>query len=128
MEASFQSSIFLVWKICKKPSNNIVNINIAVAELKNTDLRWSKRDGPLWAVLIFKPLPDEAPIWREEGQDDVWITNKIRKNVEKRIRVLKQQQSNIQTQANNLNNIDVVRLNLLRQIHPFILECQKRFN
>ncbi len=34
--------------------NNIVTIDIAVAELKNTDLRGSKRDGSLWAVNIKK--------------------------------------------------------------------------
>ncbi len=52
VEASFESSVLCVWKIYKKLSNNIVNINIAVVELKNTDFRWSKRDGPLWAVHI----------------------------------------------------------------------------
>ena len=36
VEASFKSYE------CEK-SNNIVNINIAVAELKNTDFRWSKK-------------------------------------------------------------------------------------
>jgi hypothetical protein len=41
-------------KSVKKLSNNIVNINIAVVELKNTDFRWSKRGGPLWAVHIKK--------------------------------------------------------------------------
>jgi hypothetical protein len=45
--------------------------------------------------------------------------------VEKRIRVLEQHQSNSQTQAKDLINIDFVRLNLLSQIHPFITECQK---
>jgi hypothetical protein len=30
---------------------------------------------------VEETLPDEEPIRREEGQDDVWITNKIRKNV-----------------------------------------------
>ncbi len=70
-------------------------------------------------------LPNEEPIRREKGQDDVWITSEIRKNVEKRLHVLEQQQANGQTQANNLNHIDLVRLNLLSQIHPFITECQK---
>ncbi len=74
---------------------------------------------------VGETLPDEEPIRREEGQDDVWITNKIIKNVEKCIRVLEQQQLNSQTPAKDLINIDVVRLNLLSQIHPFILECQK---
>jgi hypothetical protein len=72
-------------------------------------------------------LPEEEgePINQEEGQDDVWITNKIRKNVEKCIPVLEKKQSNSQTQAKDLINIDVVRLNLLSMIHPFITECQK---
>ncbi len=35
-------------------NNYCKNINIVVVELKNTDFRWSKRDGPLWAVHIFK--------------------------------------------------------------------------
>jgi hypothetical protein len=50
VEASFKSSVLCVWKIC----NDIFKINIVVAELKNTDFRWSKRDGPLWAVPILK--------------------------------------------------------------------------
>ncbi len=44
-------------------------------------------------------LPEEEqeePISQKEGQDDVWITNKIRKNVEKCNWVLEQQQSNSQ--------------------------------
>jgi hypothetical protein len=49
VEASFKSYE------CEK-SNNIVNINIAVAELKNTDFRWSKRDGTLWPVHIRKKI------------------------------------------------------------------------
>ncbi len=38
-------------------------------------------------------LPDEEePIRREEGQDDIWINSKLRKSVQKRIRVLEQQE------------------------------------
>jgi hypothetical protein len=71
-------------------------------------------------------LPDEEePIRREEGQDDIWINSKIRKGVQKCILVLEQQQADGQTQAKNLINIHVVRLNLLSQIHHFIMECQK---
>ena len=34
-------------------------------------------------------LPDEEePIRREEGQDDIWINSKLRKSIQKRIRVL----------------------------------------
>jgi hypothetical protein len=68
---------------------------------------------------------DEELIRREEGQDDVWATSKFRKNVEKCIKVLEQQQTNGQTNTNNLIYIDLVRLNLLSQNHPFIRECQK---
>ena len=74
-------------------------------------------------------LPDEEPVRREpsrggEPQGDQWITSKLRKNVGKRIRVLEQQQIESQTQAKNLINIDLVRLNLLSQINPFITECR----
>jgi hypothetical protein len=42
VEASFESSV--CEKICNNHlRNNIVNINIAVAELKNTNFRWSKK-------------------------------------------------------------------------------------
>jgi hypothetical protein len=38
-------------------TNYCKNINIVVVvEWKNTDFRWSKRDGPLWAVHIKKIL------------------------------------------------------------------------
>ncbi len=70
-------------------------------------------------------LPDEEkPIRREEGEDDIWINSKLRKIVQKRIRVLEQQQSDGQFQANSLINTQAVKLNLLSQIHPFITECQ----
>jgi translation initiation factor IF-1 len=62
---------------------------------------------------------------RNQSEDDAWITTKIRKKVEKRIWVLEQQLINNQTQSYNLINIDVVRSDLLSQIHPFIPECQK---
>ncbi len=71
-------------------------------------------------------LPDkEEPIRREEGQGDIWINGKLRKSVQKRIKVLEQQQADGHSQAKNLINIPVDRLNLLSQIHPFITECQK---
>ncbi len=40
-----------------KSSKTIIvkNINIVV-ELKNIDFRWSKRDGPLWAVHILRKI------------------------------------------------------------------------
>jgi hypothetical protein len=31
---------------------------------------------------------EEEPIRREEGQDDIWINSKLRKSIQKRIRVL----------------------------------------
>ncbi len=71
-------------------------------------------------------LPDDKePIKREEGQDDIWINSKQTKSIQKCIKVLKQQQADGQTQAKNLINIHVVKLNLLSQIHPFITERQK---
>ncbi len=48
-------SLMCVKKSVKKPSNNIVNINIAVDELRKIQtLDGQKRDGPLWAVHIKK--------------------------------------------------------------------------
>jgi hypothetical protein len=71
-------------------------------------------------------LPDkEEPIRREEGLDDIWINSKLRKSLQKQIKVLEQQQADGQSQAKNLINIQVVRFNLISQIHPFIVECQK---
>jgi hypothetical protein len=74
-------------------------------------------------------LPDEEePIRREEGEVDIWINSKLRRNIQKRIRVLEQQQANGQFQANSLINTQAVKLNLLSQIHSFITECQKLIN
>ena len=67
----------------------------------------------------------EEPIRREEGQDDIWINSKLRKSVQKHIKVLEPQQADGQSQAKNLINTQAARLNLLSQIHPFITECQK---
>jgi hypothetical protein len=54
-------------------------------------------------------LPDEEePIRREEGQDDIWINSKLRKSVQKLIRVLEQQQADGQFQANSLINTQAV--------------------
>jgi hypothetical protein len=39
-------------------------------------------------------LPDEEePIRREEGEDDIWINSKLRRSIQKSIRVLEQQQA-----------------------------------
>ncbi len=47
-------------------------------------------------------LPDEEePIRREEGKDVIWINSKLRKSVQKHIRVLEQQQADGQFQANS---------------------------
>jgi hypothetical protein len=71
-------------------------------------------------------LPDEEePIRREEGQDEIWINSKLRKSLQKHIKVLEQQQADGQSQAENLINTQTVRLNLLSQIQPFITVCQK---
>jgi hypothetical protein len=70
VEASIKSSVLCVWKNLKKSSYNIVNIIIAVAELKNTDFRWSKRDGPLWAVHIKKRKTEKQKDRKTERQKD----------------------------------------------------------
>ncbi len=54
VEASFESSVLCVKNLINHLNNYCKNINIVVVELKNTDFRWSKRDGPLWAVHIKK--------------------------------------------------------------------------
>jgi hypothetical protein len=46
-------------------------------EKTETDIEIKEEEG--------EALPDEEPIRRMEGQDDAWITTKIRKKVEKRI-------------------------------------------
>jgi hypothetical protein len=62
----------------------------------------------------------------QSGERKDRVTNsKLRKSIQKRIKVLEQQQADGHSQAKNLINIQVVRLNLLSQIHPFITECQK---
>jgi hypothetical protein len=50
---------------------------------------------------------------------------KTKKSIQKRIKVLEQQQTNGQSQAKNLIDTQAVKLNLLSQINPFITECQK---
>ena len=76
-------------------------------------------------IEIKEEGEEEEPIRREEGQDDIWINSKLRKSVQKHIKVLEPQQADGQSQAKNLINTQAARLNLLSQIHPFITECQK---